>query len=70
MARARLGALVVCWSACAAAAASASGVAVAGEPTTLRVGTVAPRGSGWAREFEAFARYVEAEAKGALKIKL
>lgn len=42
----------------------------AGEPTTLRVGTVAPRGSGWAREFAAFARYVEAEAKGTLKVKL
>ncbi len=42
----------------------------AGEPTALRVGTVAPRGSGWAREFAAFARYVEAEAKGALKVKL
>jgi TRAP-type C4-dicarboxylate transport system substrate-binding protein len=42
----------------------------AAEPITLRVGTVAPDGTGWAREFHAFARYVEAEAKGALRIKL
>ncbi len=42
----------------------------ADEPVTLRVGTVAPEGTGWAREFHAFARYVEAEAKGALRIKL
>ncbi|MDB4971115.1 MAG: TRAP-type C4-dicarboxylate transport system, periplasmic component [Myxococcales bacterium] len=40
------------------------------EPVTLRIGTVAPDGTGWAREFRAFARYAEAEAKGALKIKL
>jgi TRAP-type C4-dicarboxylate transport system substrate-binding protein len=40
------------------------------EPVTLRLGTVAPRGSGWAHEFVAFARYVEAEAKGALRIKV
>jgi len=44
--------------------------ASAAEPITLRVGTVAPEGTGWAREFHAFARYVEAEAKGALRIKL
>ncbi len=42
----------------------------ADEPITLRFGTIAPRGSGWAREFNAFARYVEAEAKGALRIKV
>jgi TRAP-type C4-dicarboxylate transport system substrate-binding protein len=42
----------------------------AAEPITLRVGTVAPDGTGWAHEFHAFARYVEAEAKGALRIKL
>ncbi len=44
--------------------------AVAGEPIVLRVGTAAPDGTGWAREFHAFARYVEAEAKGALRIKV
>jgi TRAP-type C4-dicarboxylate transport system substrate-binding protein len=36
----------------------------------MRVGTAAPDGTGWAREFRAFGRYVEAEAKGALRIKL
>jgi TRAP-type C4-dicarboxylate transport system substrate-binding protein len=44
--------------------------AEAGEPIVLRVGTSAPDGTGWAREFHAFARYVEAEARGALRIKL
>ena len=34
------------------------------------MGTVAPEGSGWARELSALARYVEAEAKGALRVKL
>jgi TRAP-type C4-dicarboxylate transport system substrate-binding protein len=42
----------------------------AAEPIVLRVGSAAPDGTGWAREFRAFARYVEAEAKGALRIKL
>jgi TRAP-type transport system periplasmic protein len=51
-------------------AATATAPARAGEPISLRVGTVAPEGTGWAREFHAFARYVEAEAKGALRIKL
>jgi len=40
------------------------------EPIVLRVGTAAPDGTGWAREFKAFGRWVEAEAKGALRIKL
>ena len=48
-------------------AASSAGAV---EPIILRVGTAAPDGTGWAREFRAFARYVEAEAKGALRIKL
>lgn len=60
----RIGGLAVV--ALLAAAASAR----AGEPALLRVGAVAPEGSGWAREFHAFARYVEAEAKGSLRIKL
>ena len=42
----------------------------AAEPTTLRIASVAPDGTGWARELHAFARYVEAEAKGTLTIKL
>jgi TRAP-type C4-dicarboxylate transport system substrate-binding protein len=42
----------------------------AAEPIVLRVASVAPEGTGWAREFHAFVRYVEAEAKGQLKIKL
>jgi TRAP-type C4-dicarboxylate transport system substrate-binding protein len=53
-----------------AAALLVAATAGAAEPITLRVGTVAPEGTGWAREFHAFARYVEAEAKGALRIKL
>jgi TRAP-type C4-dicarboxylate transport system substrate-binding protein len=52
------------------AAALAIGGIAAAEPIVLRVGTAAPDGTGWAREFKAFARYVEAEAKGALRIKL
>jgi TRAP-type transport system periplasmic protein len=48
-----------------------AGSAAASEPVvTMRLGTVAPEGSGWAREFHALARYVEAEARGTLKIKL
>ena len=42
----------------------------AGEPVLLRVGAVAPEGSGWAREFHAWVHYVEAEAKGTLRLKL
>ena len=59
MARAGLAAIVVLVAATASA-----------EPITLRIGSVAPDGTGWAREFHAFARYVEAESKGALRIKL
>jgi TRAP-type C4-dicarboxylate transport system substrate-binding protein len=36
----------------------------------LRIGSVAPHGSGWARELNGFARDVEAEAKGTLAIKM
>jgi TRAP-type C4-dicarboxylate transport system substrate-binding protein len=49
-----------------AAAATAS----AGEPTVLRIGSVAPDGSGWARELHGLATYVAAESKGSLTIKL
>ncbi|MGZ3425223.1 MAG: hypothetical protein ACXVCV_01180 [Polyangia bacterium] len=48
----------------------AASSARAGEPIVLRIGSAAPDGTGWAREFRAFARYVEAETKGALRIKL
>jgi TRAP-type C4-dicarboxylate transport system substrate-binding protein len=48
----------------------ATATATATEPVVLRVASVAPEGTGWAREFHAFVRYVEAEAKGGLKIKL
>jgi TRAP-type C4-dicarboxylate transport system substrate-binding protein len=56
----------------AVAVALAIGAArpAAAEPVVLRVATAAPDGTGWAGEFKAFARYVEAEAKGALHLKL
>jgi TRAP-type C4-dicarboxylate transport system substrate-binding protein len=57
-------------AAVAVAAALAVARVAAAEPIVLRVGTAAPDGTGWAIEFKAFARYVEAEAKGALRIKL
>lgn len=62
MANARRAALLALLAATASARAD--------EPITLRVGAVAPEGTGWAREFHAFARYVEAESKGNLRIKL
>jgi TRAP-type C4-dicarboxylate transport system substrate-binding protein len=40
------------------------------EPTQLRIGSVAPDGSGWARELNAFAHSVAAESHGTLTIKL
>jgi len=41
----------------------------AAEPVTLRFATVAPEGTGWAREFKAFARDVEAFSDRQLRIK-
>ena len=36
----------------------------AAEPVTLRFATIAPEGTGWAREFKAFARDAEAFSDG------
>ena len=40
------------------------------EPVQLRLATIAPQGSAWAREFGAWARDIEAGTKGALRIKM
>ena len=37
---------------------------------TLRLATIAPQGTGWAREFSAWARDVEAGTHGAVHIKM
>ncbi|MDB4965635.1 MAG: TRAP-type C4-dicarboxylate transport system, substrate-binding protein [Myxococcales bacterium] len=42
----------------------------AADPITLRVATIAPAGTAWAREFGAFARDVEAGTHGAVHIKI
>jgi TRAP-type C4-dicarboxylate transport system substrate-binding protein len=52
------------------AALMLAATAAQAEPVTLRIGTVAPDGSGWAQALTAFARYVESESKGALHVKL
>jgi hypothetical protein len=41
----------------------------AAEPVTLRFATVAPEGTGWAREFRAFARDVEIFSEGQVRLK-
>ena len=41
----------------------------AADPVTLRFATIAPEGTGWAREFKAFARDAEAFSDGQLRIK-
>ncbi|MCU1280247.1 MAG: TRAP-type C4-dicarboxylate transport system, substrate-binding protein [bacterium] len=40
------------------------------EPTTLRMATIAPQGTGWAREFAAWARDIEAGTRGAVHVKM
>src|SRR4051812_37703060 len=40
------------------------------EPPTLRLATIAPQGSGWAREFAAWARDIEQGTHGAVRIKV
>src|SRR6476659_799604 len=40
------------------------------EPPTLRLATIAPEGSGWAREFGAWARDIEAGTHGAVRVKM
>jgi TRAP-type C4-dicarboxylate transport system substrate-binding protein len=46
------------------------GPVAAGEPTTLRIATIAPEGSAWARELRTYARDVESGSEGAVRIKL
>ncbi|HEY2745473.1 MAG TPA: TRAP transporter substrate-binding protein DctP [Polyangia bacterium] len=48
---------------------AASSVAHA-DPVTLRLATIAPTGTGWAREFSAWARDIEAGTHGNLRIKI
>jgi len=40
------------------------------DPATLRLATIAPQGSGWAREFGAWARDIEAGTRGAVRVKM
>src|SRR5436190_16618551 len=56
--------LLICWILCARAS-------FAQQPpvTTLRIATVAPDGTEWAREARAFAREVETVTAGAVKLK-
>ncbi len=42
----------------------------AADPVTLRMSTIAPVGSGWARELAAFARDVEASTDGSVRVKV
>ena len=42
----------------------------AADPVTLRMSTIAPVGSGWARELSAFARDVEASTEGSVRVKV
>ncbi|MCU1279489.1 MAG: TRAP-type C4-dicarboxylate transport system, substrate-binding protein [bacterium] len=46
-----------------------SSVAAAAEEATLKIGTVVPDGTGYAREMKALARDVETETHGALRLK-
>jgi TRAP-type C4-dicarboxylate transport system substrate-binding protein len=54
---------------CVAAALLAAAPALA-ESVTLRIATVAPEGSAWARELRAYARDVDSSSDGALRIKI
>ncbi|HXU74276.1 MAG TPA: TRAP transporter substrate-binding protein DctP [Polyangia bacterium] len=47
----------------------ASSVALADETTTLRIGTIVPEGTGWARGLHEMERDLDAETHGALKLK-
>src|SRR6185312_10735763 len=40
------------------------------DPQTLRLSTIAPAGTGWAREFSAWARDIEAGTHGNVRIKI
>jgi TRAP-type transport system periplasmic protein len=52
------------------AALSSAFTARAAEPVTLRIATIAPDGSAWARELRAYARDVETSSEGAVRIKM
>ena len=51
------------------ASAQAESEPPAQEPTVLRMAAIAPEGTSWARELKAFARGVEAQTGGALRVK-
>ena len=53
----------------AAVIAATSGVARAADPVVLRMATVAPDGTAWARELRAFSRETEEQTHGRLKVK-
>jgi TRAP-type C4-dicarboxylate transport system substrate-binding protein len=65
------------WTGTRLIVAAAVVVAVAGlaaraeaEPITIRIATIAPTGTAWAREFGAYARDVEAGTRGAVRVKI
>ena len=45
-------------------------VAAVADPVVLRMATIAPQGSGWAREFSAWGRDIEATTHGQVRMKL
>lgn len=53
-----------------AALLAARDVRAEDKPTVLRIATVAPEGSGWAREIATFVRGVDTRTKGAVKVKI
>jgi TRAP-type C4-dicarboxylate transport system substrate-binding protein len=55
---------------CFAATCAFAAVASAAELVTLRLATIAPTGSGWAREFSAWGRDIEAGTHGAVRVKI
>lgn len=64
----RVGSLAVLGAALATLTAAATGAAA--DPAVLRIATVAPEGTSWARELRAWARDVEEVTRGALHVKL
>src|SRR5690242_15472781 len=51
-------------------AASLAAATATAEPTVLRLGTVAPDGTSWARELRAWVRDVETVTQGTVKVKV
>jgi len=49
---------------------AAASHARADEPRVMRIATAAPEGSGWARDFAAWARAIELRTNGAVKVKM